>query len=431
MARAARRLALFGFSPQIFKSRAKLSLNTGAKIMSEIAKVGTPQSQLGDHEAVIVSAVRTPVGRAVKGSLKDMRADDLAAVAIKAAIERVPGLDLKQIEDVILGCAMPEGEQGLNVARNAAFLAGLPATASGVTVNRFCASGLQAITFAAQQVMLGIGDIYVAGGVECTSRVPMGGMNPSLNRKLVGGKFGLPEVYIPMGLTAENVAKRFNVSRETQDEFALASQMKAVRAQKEGYFDEEIIPVTLPDGSVVTKDDGPRADTTMDKLAALKPVFVEGGSVTAGNSSPLNDGAAATVIMSLGKARELGLKPLARIVSFAVAGVAPEVMGIGPVPAVGKLLSRLGLKIEDIDIVELNEAFASQAYEVCRQLGIDMDKQLNPKGGAIAIGHPLGCSGARIMATLMADLRQFDKHIGIETMCVGGGQGYAALVERL
>jgi acetyl-CoA acetyltransferase family protein len=325
--------------------------------MSNVAKVGTPQDQLGDNEAVIVSSVRTPVGRASKGSFKDMRADDLAAIAIAAAVERVPGLDKHEIEDVIMGCAMPEGEQGLNVARNAAFLAGLPDTAPGVTVNRFCASGLQAIAFAAQQIMLGIGDAYVAGGVECTSRVPMGGYNPSLNRKLVGGKFGYPEVYIPMGLTAENVAKRFNVSREVQDEFALGSQMKAVRAQREGYFDDEIIPVTLPDGSVVTKDDGPRADTTLQKLAELKPAFIEGGSVTAGNSSPLNDGAAATVLMSMRKARELGLKPLARIISFAVSGVEPEIMGMGPVPAVTKLLARTGLKIEDIDIVRQSPKF--------------------------------------------------------------------------
>jgi acetyl-CoA acetyltransferase family protein len=399
--------------------------------MSNVAKIGTPLSELGDNEAVIVSSVRTPVGRASKGSLKDMRADDLAAIAIKGAVERVPGLNKANIEDVILGCAMPEGEQGLNVARCAAILAGLPDLVPGVTVNRFCASGLQAITFAAQQIMLGIGDVYVAGGVECTSRVPMGGMNPSFNRKLIGKTPPFPNVYIPMGMTAENVARRFEVSRQIQDEFALASHMKAARAQKEGYFDAEIIPVTIPDGSVVTKDDGPRADTTLQKLAELKPVFIEGGSVTAGNSSPLNDGAAATVLMSMRKARELGLKPLARIVSFAVSGLEPEIMGIGPVSAVTKLLARVGLKIEDIDIVELNEAFAVQAYEVCRQLNIDIDLQLNPKGGAIALGHPLGCSGARIMATLVNDLHQFDKHIGIETMCVGGGQGYATLVERL
>ncbi len=401
--------------------------------MSSVAKVGTPFNKLADNEAVIVSAVRTPVGRAFKGSFKDLRPDDLAGLAIKAAVERVPGLDKSQIEDVILGCANPEGEQGSNVARVAALLAGLPDTVPGVTVNRFCSSGLNAITFAAQQIILETGDIFVAGGTECTSRVPAKGTpafvpNPRfVNRE----QSGLPDVYISMGMTAENVARRFGVSRETQDEFAYASQMKAVRAQKEGLFDSEIVPVELPDGNVVRKDDGPRAGTTLEGLAALQPVFVEGGSVTAGNSCPLNDGAAATVIMSLGKARELGIKPLARIVSWSVSGLAPEIMGVGPIEAVRKLLKRTGLKIEDIDIFELNEAFASQAYEVCNQLGVDQLKQLNPKGGAIALGHPFGCTGARIMATLIAGLQQFDRQIAIETMCVGGGQGYATLVERL
>jgi len=349
------------------------------------------------------------------------------------AVERVPGLDKNQIEDVILGCANPEGEQGYNVARNAALLAGLPNSVPGVTVNRFCSSGLNAITFAAQQIILGTGEVYVAGGTECSSRVPEQGKSLfKPNHRFVDREeSGMPDVYIPMGLTAENVANRFKVSRETQDEFAFASQMKAVKAQKEGLFDPEIVPVTLHDGTVVSKDDGPRPSTTLEGLAALQPVFVEGGSVTAGNSCPLNDGAAATVIMSMGKARELGLKPMGRIVSWGVSGLAPEIMGIGPIEAVTKLLKRAGLTIKDIDIFELNEAFASQAYEVCHQLGVDMSTQLNPKGGAIALGHPFGCTGARIMTTLLFGLQQFDKQIAIETMCVGGGQGYAALVERL
>ena len=399
--------------------------------MTTPAKVGTPLDKLDDREAVIVSAVRTPVGRAQKGSLKDLRIDDLGALVVKAALARAGNLDAALVEDVIFGCAMPEGEQGLNVARNIGILSGIPSTAAGVTVNRFCASGLQAINMAIQNVIMGYGDVFVAGGIESMSRVPMGGFNPSLNKKLVGGKFGFPEVYIPMGLTAENVAKKYNVSREEQDEFSYQSHMRAVKAQQEGMFKDEIVPVTLPDGSVVDKDDGPRADTTLERLASLKPVFVEGGSVTAGNSSPLNDGAAATVVMSLGKARELGIKPLARFVTLAVAGVEPEIMGIGPIPAVRKALARSGLTIQDIDIVELNEAFASQSLVVARELGISREKQLNLKGGAIAIGHPLGCSGARIMATLMNDLKQFDAHLAIETMCVGGGQGLATIVERM
>ncbi len=401
--------------------------------MEFVAKAGTPQNKLGDNEAVIVSIVRTPLGRAFKGSLKDVRPDDLAAHAIREVVERTPGLDRSQIEDVIMGCANPEGEQGYNVARNAALLAGLPVSVPGVTVNRFCSSGLQAITFAAQQIILGTGEIYIAAGTECSSRVPEQGRalvqpNPKFVDRAASG---MPDVYIPMGFTAENVATRFGVSRQTQDEFAYASQMKAVKAQKEGLFDAEIVPVTLDNGNVVSKDDGPRASTTLEGLAALQPVFVEGGSVTAGNSCPLNDGAAASVIMSLGKARELGLKPMARIISWSVSGLAPEIMGVGPIEAVGKLLKRTGLSIGDVDIFELNEAFASQAYEVCHQLGVDMSTQLNPKGGAIALGHPFGCTGVRIMATLLYGLQHFDKQLGIETMCVGGGQGYAALVERM
>ncbi|MDB5080870.1 MAG: thiolase family protein [Chloroflexi bacterium] len=398
---------------------------------AEPSRVGTSLNKLGDREAVIISAVRTPVGRASKGSLKDLRIDDLGALVVKAALERAGLLDPNLVEDVIFGCAMPEGEQGLNVARNIGILSGIPVSAGGVTVNRFCASGLQSINMAAQNIMLGMGDVFIAGGIESMSRVPMGGFNPSFNKKLVGGKSGFPEVYIPMGLTAENVVKKWNLKREELDEFAYHSHMRAVKAQKEGMFTDEIVPVPLPDGRVLENDEGPRADTTLEKLASLKPVFVAEGSVTAGNSSPLNDGAAAAVVMSLGKARELGLKPLARIVTMAVSGVEPELMGIGPIPAVRKALQRAGLTIEDIDVVELNEAFASQAIVVMRELGISHEKQLNLKGGAIAIGHPLGCSGARIMATLMNDLKQFDAHLAIETMCIGGGQGLATIVERL
>lgn len=400
---------------------------------TEPGKPGTSAAQLGDREAVIVSAVRTPVGRANKGGLKEVRIDDLGALAVKAALARVPELDPALVEDVIFGCAIPEGEQGLNVARLIGLLAGLPDTAGGVTVNRFCASGLQSINMAAQNVLLGMGDVFVAGGIESMSHVPMTGFNPSLNKKLAGGrdKTGYPAAYIPMGLTAENVAREYKISREEQDEFALRSHQKAISAQRDGLFKAEIVPVTLPDGSVVENDEGPRADTTLEKLASLKPVFVADGTVTAGNSSPLNDGAAAVIVMSMGKARELGIKPIARLVTLAVAGVAPEMMGIGPIPAVRKALARAGMKIEDIDVIELNEAFASQSLAVCRELGINIEKQLNPNGGAIAIGHPLGCTGSRIMATLLNDMQQMDATFGLETMCIGGGQGLATIVERL
>jgi acetyl-CoA acetyltransferase family protein len=362
--------------------------------------------------------------------LKDLRIDDLGALVVKAALARVPQIELGMVEDVIMGCAVPEGEQGLNVARLIGILAGLPETVGGVTVNRFCSSGLQTINMAAQNVMLGMGDVFIAGGIESMSHVPMSGFNPSMNRRLVGGKSGLPEAYISMGMTAENVVRTYNLSRTEQDEFALHSHQKAVKAQAEGMFKAEIEPVALPGGGVMENDECPRADTTMERLASLKPVFVDGGSVTAGNSSPLNDGAAAVVVMSLGKARELGIKPIARVVTLAVAGVAPELMGIGPIPAVKKALARAGMSIADIDIVELNEAFASQALVVARELGIPSEK-LNPKGGAIAIGHPLGCTGSRIMATLINDLQQFDKTFGLETMCIGGGQGLATIIERM
>ena len=395
-------------------------------------------------EAVIVSAVRTPIGRANKGVLKDVRADDLAAFAVKAAVERVPQLDRSFIEDVILGCAFPEGEQGMNLARIIVPLAGLPETAGGVTVNRFCASSLQAVNMAAQNIMLGLGDVYVAGGVENMSRVPMGGFNPSFNPRLVkpreGEKIDSPyppieleygySSYIPMGITAENLAREYNISREEQDAFALRSHQRAIAATDNGVFGREIVPVPLPNGSLMEIDEGPRRDTSLEKLAALEPAFIKGGSVTAGNSSPLNDGAAASVLMSAEKARDLGITPLARVITMAVAGVRPDIMGIGPVPAMRKALQRAGMQLSDIDIIEINEAFAAQTLSVVHELGIDQDK-LNPHGGAIALGHPLGCSGARLIVTLLNDLQTADKTIGLATLCVGGGQGVATLIERL
>lgn len=392
-------------------------------------------------EAVIVSAVRTPIGRANKGVLRDVRADDLAALAVRAAVERVPQLDLSLIEDVIIGCAFPEGEQGMNLARIVGALAGLPEMAGGVTVNRFCASSLQAFNMAAQSIMLNQGDVFIAGGVENMSRVPMGGFNPSFNPRLVqshDGK-GLNESgvmeyayssYIPMGLTAENLAREYHISREAQDEFALRSHQKAIAATDNGTFKREIVPVPLPDGRVMEIDEGPRRDTSLERLASLEPAFIKGGSVTAGNSSPLNDGASAVVLMSADKARELGIQPLARVISMAVAGVRPDVMGFGPVPAMKKALQRAGLQINDIDIVELNEAFAAQSLAVVQAMGIDMER-LNPHGGAIALGHPLGCSGARLIATLVNDLQTEDKRRGIATLCIGGGQGLATIIERI
>jgi len=394
-------------------------------------------------EAVVVSAARSPIGRAVKGSLKDVRPDDLAALTIRGALARVPNLDLNLIEDVIIGNATPEGEQGLNVARIITALAGLPFSAGGVTVNRFCASSLQAFNMAAQNILLGMGDVYIAGGVESMSRVPMGGFNPDYNPRLVNNPQGIDicgrpgsknpgfdEVYISMGMTAENLAKRYNISREAQDKFALRSHQRAVAATENGTFKREIIPVPLPGGSVMEIDDGPRRDTSLERLATLEPAFLKGGSVTAGNSSPLNDGASAVVVMSTEKAKELGIQPIARVLSMAVQGVEPDVMGIGPVGAVKKALKRANLKLSDIDLIELNEAFAVQNLAVIQELGIDEEK-LNVHGGAIALGHPLGCSGARLVATLMNDLQTYDKRLGMATLCVGGGQGVATIFERV
>lgn len=395
-------------------------------------------------EAVIVSAVRTPIGRANKGALKEVRADDLAAMAVKGALERLPQLDRSLIEDLILGCAFPEGEQGMNVARLVSALAGLPETVGGVTVNRFCASSLQAFNMAAQNIMLDLGDVIVAGGIESMSRVPMGGFNPSFNPRLTPPREGEPSSspyppceleygfasYIPMGMTAENLAREYHISREAQDAFALRSHQRAIAAIDQGIFKREIVPVTLPDGRVMDTDEGPRRDTSLERLASLEPAFIKGGSVTAGNSSPTNDGASAVVVMSAEKAREQGITPLARVITMAVSGVRPDVMGIGPVPAVKKALQRAKLQLSDIDIIELNEAFAAQSLAVVQALDIDQEK-LNPHGGAIALGHPLGCTGARLIATLVNDLQTANKTLGMATLCVGGGQGVATIIERI
>ena len=394
-------------------------------------------------EAVIVDAVRTPIGRAAKGSLKSVRADDLAAVPLQALIERNPEVDSKTIVDVMMGCGFCEGEQGYNIGRNATLLAGIDHHVPGTTVNRFCASSLQTTRMAFHAIKAGEGDTYVAAGVEAVSRA--GGGSPfEFHPKLDGSESSIYNVYIPMGLTAENVAERCNVSRQTQDEWAVVSQTRAVDAQQSGHFDREIVPVTVPahtetdkEGSevevpetVVTKDDGPRPGTTMEKLAELKPAFKPDGTVTAGNACPLNDGAAAVLVMSEERAQELGLKPRAKILASTVAAIRPEIMGLGPIPAIQKLLEQTGMTMSDIDVVEINEAFAAQIVPCKKELGID-DEKLNPFGGAIALGHPFGMTGARIMTTLLNDLETLDKTYGIESMCVAGGMGMAMLVERM
>lgn len=399
------------------------------------------------ENAVIVATARSPIGRAYKGALKDVRPDDLAATIIKALLAKVPQVDPSLVEDVILGCAQPAGEQGYNLARMVAILADLP-QAGGVTVNRYCSSSLQAIRMADHAIRAGEGDIFVAAGVECVSRFVNGkadGMEntknplfPQERSKLYATEGapawtpaeGLPDAYMGMGLTAENVASYKNVSREDQDAFAAQSQARAVAAQKSGFFAEEITPITLPDGTVFSQDEGPRDGTTAEKLAQLKPVFRADGSVTAGNACPLNDGAAAVLVMSESKAKELGVKPLARIVSSAVSALDPEIMGLGPVEASRRALKRAGLTIEDIDLVEMNEAFAAQAVPSARELGIPMDK-LNVHGGAIALGHPFGMTGARIMTTLIHGLQVRGGRYGLETMCIGGGQGMAMVIELL
>ena len=379
-------------------------------------------------DAVIVAATRTPIGRARKGSLVDARPDDLVAFAIDAALKQVPELDRAEVVDVMVGCGFPQERQGMNLARRAALLAGLPASVPGTTVNRFCASSLQTVRMAHHAIRAGEGDVFVAAGVESISQVDgypkdAGELHP----KLFGDDAPIANVYIPMGMTAENVAERWNVSREEMDRYAQRSQERAVAAQDSGFFARELTPW---DG--VAADDGPRRESTLEKLAELEPSFKPGGKVTAGNSCPLNDGAAAVVVMSETRASELGVRPRARIIASSVSGVEPEIMGVGPIGAVSKVLDTAGMTIDDVDVVELNEAFAAQVLPVCRELGVDpFGEKLNPHGGAIALGHPYGMTGARIMCTLLNDLETLDGTIGLETMCVGGGQGMAMIVERL
>jgi len=379
-------------------------------------------------EAVIVSTARTPIGRAAKGSLVDARPDDLAAFAVKAALEKVPELPQEEIVDVIVGCGFPQERQGMNLGRRVALLAGLPHTVPGTTVNRFCASSLQSIRMAFHAIRAGEGDVFVAGGVESTSQVSgYPKSEEELHPALFGDNAPIANAYIPMGLTAENVAEQWDVSREEMDRFAQQSQERAVAAQASGFFAREITPW---DG--VEADDGPRPSSTYEKLASLDPAFKPGGKVTAGNSCPLNDGAAAVVVMSRERASELGITPRARILASSVSGVEPEIMGVGPIEAVRKVLAAANMTIGDIDVMELNEAFAAQVLPVCREVGVDpFSDKLNPHGGAIALGHPYGMTGARIMCTLLNDLETMDRTIGLETMCVGGGQGMAMIVERI
>jgi acetyl-CoA C-acetyltransferase len=379
-------------------------------------------------EAVIVSTARTPIGRAAKGSLVDARPDDLAAFAIRAALDKVPELPREEIVDVMIGCGFPQERQGMNLGRRAALLAELPNTVPGTTVNRFCASSLQTIRMAFHAIRAGEGETFVAGGVESTSQVSgYPKSEEELHPALFGDDAPIANVYIPMGLTAENVAEQWDVSREDMDLFAQQSQERAVAAQDSGFFAREISA-----WNGVEADDGPRRSSTLEKLQALEPAFKPGGRVTAGNACPLNDGAAAVVVMSADRASELGLKPRARIIASSVSGVAPEIMGVGPIEAVRKVLAQAGMTIDDVDVMELNEAFAAQVLAVCRDLGVDpFSDKLNPHGGAIAVGHPYGMTGARIMGTLLNDLETMDRTIGLETMCVGGGQGMAMIVERL
>jgi acetyl-CoA C-acetyltransferase len=397
-------------------------------------------------EAVIVDAIRTPIGRAGKGSLKTVRADELAALPIRTLIERNPDVDFAQTNDVLMGAASGVGEQGYNVGRNAALLAGLDHHVPGCTVNRFCASSLMTIRMASHAIRAGEGDQYIAAGVECVSRAGLGAgmMDEAKNPKLDGSEGSLYDVYIPMGMTAENVADRCHVTREQQDEWAVISQGRAVQARDSGHFAQEIVPVQVPahtdidkegneievPDTVVSADDGPRPGTTMEVLGKLRPAFRPDGTVTAGNSCPLNDGAAAVLVMSDEKARSLGLEPMARIIASTVAAIRPEIMGLGPIPAIQALLEETGMTIDDVDIVEINEAFAAQIVPCKDELAIPDDK-LNPFGGAIALGHPFGMTGARIMTTLLNGLRATGGTYGIESMCVAGGMGQAMLVERL
>jgi len=389
-------------------------------------------------EAVVVTAVRTPGGRAGKGAFRTVRPEDLAAAAIRGALARTPGLDPADIDEIILGCAFPEAEQGLNLGRQVVFSAGLPESVPGVTLNRFCASGLQAIVYACQQVAAGSAEVVLAGGVESMSRVPGGGNLPMADIGLMASR---PDLYLNMGLTAEKVAERYDVTREQQDAFAAESHRRALAAQAEGRFDQELVPVEVvryaagPEGRPAEErftqraDEGPRV-TSVEALAALKPAFKRGGTVTAGNASQTTDGAAMAVVMSAERAASLGLQPLLRLVSFAVGGVNPGVMGIGPVVAVPRALSLAGLRLGDIDVIELNEAFASQAVYVMRRLGLDPDKT-NVNGGAIALGHPMGCTGAKLTATMAQELVRRQARYGMVSMCVAGGMGAAAVFENL
>jgi acetyl-CoA acyltransferase len=385
-------------------------------------------------DIAIVSGVRTPFGRALKGNLKDTRPDTMGALVVKEALARAQGIAASEVDDVVLGCAMPEAEQGMNVARIAALAAGLPVESSAMTINRFCSSGVQAVSIVADRIAAGGFEVGIAGGLETMSMIPMGGNKPSLNPRVVEEQGA---VYTPMGVTAENVARRFEISRADQDAFALRSHQRAVAAQKEGRLRAEIVPVEthLFDAAgkrqavTVSDDEGPRADTTIETLAKLKPAFDPTGSVTAGNSSPLTDGACALVVASGDRVRQGGIQPLGWFRAFAVAGVPPEIMGIGPVPAVQKLLKQTGLTVDQIDLFELNEAFASQSLYCARTLGVPDDK-LNVNGGAIALGHPLGVSGARLVLTILHELGRRQGRYGVVTMCIGGGMGAAALVER-
>jgi acetyl-CoA acyltransferase len=390
------------------------------------------------REVVIVSSVRTPVGRAYKGSLRATRPDELAAVAIKGALDRVPQLDTREIEDVILGCAMPEAEQGMNVARIASLRAGLPVEASAMTINRFCSSGLQAIAIAAERIMAGAAEVIVAGGTESMTMIPMGGHKISPNPWLVGN---YPDAYLSMGLTAERLAKRYGITREQADMFSYQSHQKALAAIAAGKFADEVIPVpvsfTAPNGSKPKRieiafkvDEGPRADSTLQALAALTPAFHAKGVTTAGNSSQMSDGAAAAVVMSAAKAQELGIKPLARYLAFATAGYKPEEMGVGPVFAIPKALKIAGLTLADIDVIELNEAFAAQSLAVIQEAGLD-PARVNPNGGAIALGHPLGCTGAKLTASIIRELKRRNVRYGMVTMCVGGGMGAAGIFQNV
>ena len=393
------------------------------------------------REAVIVSSVRTAVGKAPKGTLRTSRPDDLAAATIKEAIARAKGLDVKEIEDVILGCATPEAESGMNVARIASLRAGLPVEISAMTINRFCSSGLQAIALAAERIMSGQAHVIVAGGTESMSLIPMGGNKVSPNPWLMDN---YPDAYLGMGLTAENLAKKYGITREQADEFSLRSHKNAIAAIAAGKFKDEIVPVEVslteipPNNGnkpkttklIYDTDEGPRADTSMEALAKLKPAFHARGTVTAGNSSQTSDGAAAAVVMSAERARELKIEPMAKFLAFATAGVPPEEMGIGPAYAIPKALKLAGLRLEDIDVFELNEAFAAQALAVIKMAGIDPNR-VNPNGGAIALGHPLGCTGAKLTASILRELERRNERYGIVTMCVGGGMGAAGILERV